>query len=102
MDGRTVDNTVHMLRDFIQLANTENLDSAFIFLDQEKAFDRVNHAFLYKTMRAFRIGPVLSNVYARAIPMRPQGSKSTGSSVPTYPVDVAGVPSQPPSLHPYY
>ena len=58
MDGRRIDNTVHMLRDFVQLANTENLESAFIFLDQEKAFDRVNHAFLYKTMRAFGIGPV--------------------------------------------
>ena len=58
VDGRRIDNTVHMLRDFVQLANTENLESAFIFLDQEKAFDRVNHAFLYKTMRAFGIGPV--------------------------------------------
>ena len=52
VDGRRIDNTVHMLRDFVQLANTENLETAFIFLDQEKAFDRVNHAFLYKTMRA--------------------------------------------------
>ena len=58
LDGRRIDNTVHMLRDFVQLANAEDLESAFIFLDQEKAFDRINHAFLYKTMRAFGIGPV--------------------------------------------
>ena len=58
VDIRRIDNTVHMLRDFVHLANTENLEFAFIFLDQEKAFDRVNHAFLYKTMRAFGIGPV--------------------------------------------
>ena len=57
VDGRKIDNTVHMLRDLIQLANIEDLPSAFIFLDQEKAFDRVNHDFLYKTMKAFRIGP---------------------------------------------
>ena len=57
MGGRKIDNTVHMLRDLIQLADNENLESAFIFLDQEKAFDRVNHAFLYKTMKAFGIGP---------------------------------------------
>ena len=57
MDGRKIDNTIHMLRDFIQLANNENLESTFIFLDQEKAFDRVNHEFLYKTMKAFGIGP---------------------------------------------
>ena len=61
VDGRRIDNTVHMLRDFVQLANTENLESAFIFLDQEKAFDRVNHAFLYKTMHAFGIGPVFNH-----------------------------------------
>ena len=35
-----------MLRDSIQLANNENLESAFS--DQEKAFDGVNHEFLYK------------------------------------------------------
>ena len=57
MDGRKIDNTIHMLRDFIQLANNENLESAFIFLDHEKSFDRVNREFLYKTMKAFGIGP---------------------------------------------
>ena len=57
VDGRKIDNTVHMLRDLIQLANIEDLPSAFIFLGQEKAFDRVNHDFLYKTMKAFGIGP---------------------------------------------
>ena len=70
VDGRRVDNTVHMLRDFVQLINTENLDSAFIFLDQEKAFDRVNHVFLYKTMRASGIDPAfiqwVSQIYSNA------------------------------------
>ena len=56
VEGRRIDHTVHMLRDLIQLANNENVDAAFIFLDQEKAFDRVDHAFLFKTMRAFGIG----------------------------------------------
>ena len=69
-DGRKIDNTIHMLRDFIQLANNENLDSAFIFLDEEKAFDRVNHEFLYKTMKAFGIGPAfihwIRQIYSNA------------------------------------
>ena len=56
VDGRQIDNTIHMLRDLIDLANKENLEAAFIFLDQEKAFDRVDHEFLYKTMDAFGIG----------------------------------------------
>ena len=34
----------------------ENTEAAFIFLDQEKAFDRVNHDFLFRTMEAFGIG----------------------------------------------
>ena len=70
LDGRRIDNTVHMLRDFVQLANAEDLESAFIFLDQEKAFDHVKHAFLYKTMRAFGIGPVfihwIRQIYSNA------------------------------------
>ena len=65
MDGRKIDNTIHML-----LANNENLASAFIFLDQEKAFDRLNHEFLYKTMKAFGIGPAfihwIRQIYSNA------------------------------------
>ena len=56
--GRKIDQTVHLIRDLIQLANDEDDQVAFIFLDQEKAFDRVNHTFLFKTMRAFGIGEV--------------------------------------------
>ena len=70
MDRQKIDNTIHMLRDFIQLANNENLESAFIFLEQEKAFDRVNHEFLYKTMKAFGIGPAfihwIRQIYSNA------------------------------------
>ena len=54
--GRKIDQTVHLIRDLIDLANKDDEQAAFIFLDQEKAFDRVNHNFLYKTMRSFGIG----------------------------------------------
>ena len=54
--GRKIDQTIHMIRDLIEIANKEDEQAAFIFLDQEKAFDRVNHEFLYKTMKAFGIG----------------------------------------------
>ena len=56
MYGRKIGETVHLIRDLIQLANDENDTVAFIFLDQETAFDRVNHNFLYKTMGAFGFG----------------------------------------------
>ncbi len=54
--GRQIDQTVHMIRDLIDIANKEDETAAFIFLDQEKAFDRVNHNFLFKVMRAFGFG----------------------------------------------
>ena len=56
VDGRKIDHTIHMLHNLIQIANDQDLEAAFIFLDQEKAFDRVNHDFLFKTMKAFGIG----------------------------------------------
>ena len=36
VDGRKIDNTIHMLRDLIQLSNNENLDSAFIFWTKKR------------------------------------------------------------------
>ena len=54
--GRRIDHTIHLIRDLIDLANKEDDTAAFIFLDQEKAFDRVNHDFLFKVMRSFGIG----------------------------------------------
>ena len=54
--GRRIDHTVHMLRDLIALIEKEDLDGALIFLDQEKAFDRVDHELLFKTMESFGIG----------------------------------------------
>ena len=61
VDGRRIDNTVHMLRDLIHLANTQNTPACFLFLDQEKAFDRVDHSFLYRTMATFGIGDTFIN-----------------------------------------
>ena len=66
--GRKIHQTVHMIRDLIDIANKEDIPAAFIFVDQEKAFDRVNHDFLYKTMEAFGIGDIfiqwIKNIYA--------------------------------------
>ena len=59
--GRRIDHTVHLIRDLIDLANKEDDTAAFIFLDQEKAFDRVNHNFLFKVMKSFGIGDSFIN-----------------------------------------
>ena len=54
--GRKIDQNIHLVRDLIEISNRENDTTAFLFLDQEKAFDRVNHEFLFKTMKAFGLG----------------------------------------------
>ena len=56
VDRRKIDHTVHLLRDLIELVDREDTEGAFIFLDQEKAFDRVDHDLLFKTMDAFGFG----------------------------------------------
>ncbi len=56
VNGRRIDHTVHSIRDLIDLINSTDSEGALIFLDQEKAFDRVEHDFLFKTMEAFGFG----------------------------------------------
>ena len=59
--GRKIETTIHTVRDLIQLAVEKNLEAAFIFLGQEKSFDRVNHEFLFKVMKSFNIGEIFIN-----------------------------------------
>ena len=37
--------------------DSENIPAAILFIDQEKAFDRVSHSFLLKTLKQFNFGP---------------------------------------------
>ncbi len=71
--GRKIDQNIHMIRDLIDLANQNDDTAAFIFLDQEKAFDRVNHSFLFRTMEAFGVGENfinwVSTIYSNAFSM---------------------------------
>ena len=54
--GRTIGDNIHLVRDIIDLANKTDEDAALLFLDQEKAFDRVDHQFLYKVLEKFGFG----------------------------------------------
>ena len=40
--GRKITKNVHIVQDLIDLINKNNGKGAFIFLDQEKAFDRIS------------------------------------------------------------
>ena len=56
VDTRRIDYTIHMLRDLIDLTEKEDDEAAFLFIDQEKAFDSTDHDLLFMTMESFGFG----------------------------------------------
>ena len=61
VQGRQIHHTVHLIRDLIQYSNDQNIEACFLFLDREKAFDRVEHQFLYRVLQAFGFGDTFIN-----------------------------------------
>lgn len=55
---RTIYDNIFMVRDILDYSKLNDVNVGFLFLDQEKAFDRVDHGFLFETMRAFGFGNV--------------------------------------------
>lgn len=50
---RSIVDNISLVRDILEVSKLFNLDFALIFLDQEKAFDRVEHNYLWKTLADF-------------------------------------------------
>jgi len=48
--GRTINNNLRLIQDVITYANETNKPLALITIDQLKAFNRVSHTFLFKTL----------------------------------------------------
>ena len=55
--GRTINDNSRLLHDVIYFANENDIPLAVISVDQLKAFDRVAHSFLFKTLERFGFGP---------------------------------------------
>ena len=54
--GRKITENIHLAQDLIDAILKDKSSAAYIFIDQEKAFDRVSHNFLFKTLNKFGVG----------------------------------------------
>ena len=49
--GRHISDNIHIVQDLIDLINKNEEKAALLFFDQEKAFDRMSHKFIIKTLK---------------------------------------------------
>ncbi|KAK3575617.1 hypothetical protein QTP86_031502 [Hemibagrus guttatus] len=54
---RSIFDNVYLIRDILDVSRLLGLKTGLIFLDQEKAFDRVEHEYLWKVLEAFGFNP---------------------------------------------
>ena len=56
LKGRQIFTYLHIIQDLIDLCNNNKKELALLFLDQEKAFDRMSHSFILKSLEKFGFG----------------------------------------------
>ena len=54
--GRQIKNNIHITQNLIDHINETDGEAALVFVDQEKAFDRMSHSFIFKTLERFGFG----------------------------------------------
>ena len=56
--GKCIQHNLWLMRDLVEFVKVRDLPCALVSLDQEKAFDMVNHDFLFKTLESFGLNKV--------------------------------------------
>jgi hypothetical protein len=59
--GRSIFNHIRLTKIMIKYAEQMETNGAIIALDQEKAYDKINHLYLWKTLEAFNLPPAFHN-----------------------------------------
>ena len=59
MPGRSILDNVSLIQDIVDFSSSLGIKAGVISLDQEKAFDRVEHLYLWKTLERFGLSPCL-------------------------------------------
>ena len=55
--GRSIFSNLHLVRDVLDYIDKTNEPAILVTLDQEKAFDRVDHEFMLRVLKKFGFGP---------------------------------------------
>ncbi len=61
MKGRNIGNNIRLITDVIEYTDFEQIPGAILLLDIEKAFDTVNHDFLFNVLKQFNFGDKFIN-----------------------------------------
>jgi len=59
--GRDISDTICSIRDIIHLVENEKMEGYLVKIDQQKAFDRVDHMFLLKCLDKYGFGKAFKN-----------------------------------------
>ena len=61
IQGKFLGQNIRVIQDIIDMIEEENTEAALLFLDFKKAFDTVNHDFLFKTLERYKFGNSFTN-----------------------------------------
>ena len=54
--GHSIKDNLFLIRDMLEVSKVFGLDFGLVSIDQEKAFDRVDHGYLFRMLNAFGHG----------------------------------------------